>query len=371
MSFALDENHQPPKHKHTWQRRRFGRLENRVLRRRFLFYHFASVFSAMVFLIVGGGGLSFWFFFQAINRSYHFWWFVGSAAMLVCPVLGWSLAIHAFQEIIQPLAGMMNAADAIAQGDLHARVAESSPGAFGHLARTFNHMTITLEQNERQRQRLMADIAHELRTPVHILQGNLEGVIDGIYLPSAERLALMLEETQNLTRLIEDIRMITLLESDHLPLSPTILEIEALLNRMKERFHSAAAKCQVAIQVSVDDPMTVWADPLRLEQVIGNLIMNALQHTPAKGTITLHAFSRLQRAHILIEDTGNGIAPEDLPHLFDRFWSQPHGKQGHSGLGLAIAKELTQAHKGTIFASSVLGTGTTITIELPLATSYP
>jgi signal transduction histidine kinase len=239
---------------------------------------------------------------------------------------------------------------------------------FSDLFRRFNKMIGELERSEQQRRNLTADIAHELRTPLHIIQGNLEGVIDGVYQPTPEHINTTLEETKLLGRLVNDLQTLSLAETGQLPLHPTCFLLADLIHDLTSSFASQAASLE--IDLKTDDTIPVQqltADYDRLHQVLSNLISNALRYTPRGGTITIHAEAVQNRTRITLHDTGSGIPAEDLPFVFDRFWrgDKSRSERTHSGLGLAIAKQLIRAHGGTIAAQSVMGKGSSFVIEIP------
>ena len=223
-------------------------------------------------------------------------------------------------------------------------------------------------------------MAHELRTPLHVIQGNLEGILDDVYAPTREHIEATLEETRLLTRLVEDLRTLSLAEAGQLPLVREPVDVVELLADVGTSFGGQAEAAGIDLRVEPaldpegnvdgDRPdLTITGDVGRLDQVLGNLVANALRYTPAGGTITLCAEPADGRVRITVSDTGEGIPAEDLPFIFDRFWrgdrSRSHSGGAGSGLGLAIARELVQAHGGRIDAQSEVGRGTTFTIELP------
>jgi two-component system OmpR family sensor kinase/two-component system sensor histidine kinase BaeS len=266
----------------------------------------------------------------------------------------------------------MAAADAVAGGDLSVRVRENIPGEFGQLARSFNRMAAELASVEQQRRNLTADVAHELRTPLHIIQGNLEGILDGVYLPSGEHIAATLEETRLLARLVSDLQTLSLAEAGQLPLHRAPLSAADLLEDTATSFSGPAAAAGLELRLELPVPaeeLLLDGDPDRLEQVLNNLVGNALRYTPGGGHITLGAQAIAGGVRLTVADSGAGIAPEDLPHIFDRFWkgdrTRARREGAGSGLGLAIARQLVQAHGGQIWAESQPGQGTTFFIDLP------
>jgi two-component system OmpR family sensor kinase/two-component system sensor histidine kinase BaeS len=269
----------------------------------------------------------------------------------------------------------MKAADALAEGDLSARVPIQGSGDFRHFARSFNRMAEALETADRQRRELLADVAHELRTPLTVIQGNLEGLRDGVYEATAEYMDLVLDETQKLGRLVDDLRLLTLAEAGQLPLDFQVLDALQLLADVRDAFACQASDAHIAIEVQTRGSLPPFlADPQRIGQVLGNLVTNALRHTTAGGRVTLGAepIPDGSGIRLWVADTGEGIPPEDLPRIFDRFWRGDQARSREtgagSGLGLAIAKGLVEAHGGRIWAESdgVPGRGTTISCLLPL-----
>jgi two-component system OmpR family sensor kinase/two-component system sensor histidine kinase BaeS len=292
--------------------------------------------------------------------------------LLLLLIGGWT-----FRRYGQPLASVMAAADAVAAGDLSVRLRENMPGEMGRLARSFNRMTGELSRSEQVRRNLTADVAHELRTPLHILQGNLEGILDGVYKPDPEHIRATLEEARLLNRLVEDLQTLSLAEAGQLPLHFIQVSAAELLADIVTSFTGQALAAGVSLEVDIHDHpenLLLKVDPDRIDQVLTNLVANALRHTPAGGQITLSAAPIETGVRIQIQDSGQGIAPEDLPFIFDRFWKSDRSRQraasgsdpgAHSGLGLAIARQLVRAHGGSIHAESTPGQGARFIIDLP------
>lgn len=289
-------------------------------------------------------------------------------ALLVATVAGW-----AFRRIGRPTVDVLAAIDAVAGGDFGVRVRDDVPGEFGRLARRFNNMVTELERAEQQRRNLTADVAHELRNPLHIIQGNLEGILDGVYAASPEQIEATLEETRLLARLVEDLQTLSLAEAGQLPLHRAVFSAPDLLADVVTSFGPAAEEAKVELRIVLlgeGNLLELSADPDRLDQVLSNLVGNALRYTPAGGRITLKAEAITGGVRLSVEDTGEGIPAEDLPYVFDRFWRGDRarvrwGGTG-SGLGLAIARQLVHAHGGRISVESQPGHGTRFVIELPL-----
>jgi len=266
----------------------------------------------------------------------------------------------------QPIEEMMDAADHVAQGDYTARVTEHGPRDVRHLAHAFNSMSERLQLNDEQRRRLLADISHELRTPLTVLQGNLEGMLDGIYQPDAVRLESLVEETRVMSRLIDDLRTLADADSGTLKLQRESTDLGLLINEVIASFRGQAQSGGVNLSVeAASDLPLIEIDPARIRQVLTNLIANALRYTTNSGAVRVGCVSKGQAIEVTVSDTGRGIAASDLPHIFDRYTKSSDSRG--SGLGLAIAKDLIEAHGGTIAAQSELNRGTTITFTLPAA----
>jgi len=350
-------HHFPPKH---WRGTR-----------RFVFWPFAIVFGGITLLFISGIGLVIYLVLTQQTELMRGRW-----VLLLCGVpflfifLASLIGNLTFRRFGRPMSDIFSAIDSIAEGDLSVRVPEHYPRQFGHLARRFNHMIGELERADHQRRNLTADIAHELRTPLHIIQGNLEGIIDGVYQPSAEHINNTLDETKLLARLVNDLQTLSLAEAGQLPLHPTRFLLADLLGDLAASFSSQAASLGIELNTQIADPAAqITADYDRLNQVLTNLISNALQHTPEGGTVSLAIEPAANPTRILVEDSGSGITPQELPFIFDRFWrgdrSRTRESGLHSGLGLAIARQLILAHGGTIEARSKPDEGTKFVIELP------
>jgi two-component system OmpR family sensor kinase/two-component system sensor histidine kinase BaeS len=274
-----------------------------------------------------------------------------------------------FHGAVGPISRIMAAIDQVADGDLSTRINLYRGRQWRRLAHSFNHMVEELEQADRQRRHLTADVAHELRTPLHIIQGNLEGILDGVYEPTEEHINATLEETRLLARLVDDLRTLSLAEAGQLPLQLEQVDMAELLADMQTSFSGQAEAAQIDLLVDIKESLVITADPNRLDQILGNLLVNALRHTPAGGTIALCAEPMAEDIRLTVSDTGEGIPTEDIPYIFDRFWrgdrARTHTDGTGGGLGLAIVKQLVGLHNGRITVTSQVGRGTTFTIELP------
>jgi two-component system sensor histidine kinase BaeS len=266
----------------------------------------------------------------------------------------------------QPIEEMMTAADHVAQGDYSARVTERGPHDVRQLTRAFNSMSERLQLNDEQRRRLLADISHELRTPLTVMQGNLEGMLDGIYQADEVRLESLVEETRVMSRLIDDLRTLADAESGTLKLQREPTDLALLANEVIASFRgqAQAGEVRLSVETATDLPL-IDIDPARIRQVLTNLIANALRYTSKGGSIRVKCVSQGQSIEVTVSDTGRGIAEQDLPHIFDRYTKSSDSRG--SRLGLAIARDLVEAHGGTITAQSEMSQGTTITFTLPAA----
>jgi signal transduction histidine kinase len=359
-----DWRHSPP----PW-------VTNRTGKRRFLFLRFLFTVIPMLALFTAGFLFILGLIIQPLQEHFQR---PEILLGLICgvPLVFGILAIVfgglAFRRFSSPVADIMAAADVVAEGDFSVRVREDSHGEFRRMAQSFNRMTQELERAEQQRRNFTADVAHELRTPLHIIQGNLEGILDGVYEPTDEQIRATLEETRLLARLVNDLQTLSLAEAGKLQLHLETISAADLIEDALTSFSGQAAESGIDLISQVKDDgngLLISGDPDRLGQVLNNLVANAMRFTPHGGTITLAAEKIDTGICLMVKDTGAGIAPENLPYIFDRFWKAEHARSRHegagSGLGLAIARQLIQAHHGNIRAESTPGVGTTFNIELP------
>jgi signal transduction histidine kinase len=290
----------------------------------------------------------------------------GGAALFAI-VLGILLA----RTIVSPVRALTDAARRMAKGELGQTVRVRSRDEVGELANAFNQMSADLQRADQQRRQMTADIAHELRNPLTVIGGYLDAMRTGDLQPTASRLEAVYDEIQHLEKIVEDLRTLSLADAGALVLNRQPIALDDLLTRVAARYTPQASLRAIEMRVEyAAPPLTVEADEMRLTQVLDNLISNALQHTTGDGIITLRAHAQTNAARISVSDSGKGIAPEDLPHVFERFYRGDKARPaeaGSSGLGLAIAKALVEAHDGKIWAESELGHGATFFIELPLA----
>ncbi len=287
---------------------------------------------------------------------------IGATALAL--VLGVLLA----RTLTQPLRELTAATQAVAKGALGQQVVVRSRDELGTLASSFNHMSADLAHASTLRRQMTADIAHDLRTPLSVILGYTEALRDNKLPAEQDIFDTMHLEAQHLQRLIDDLRTLSLADAGELPLTRQPLAPQALLERAASahRAHAQAQGVTLAVETALVLP-AVNVDGERMAQVLGNLLSNAVRYTPAGGTITLAADARDGAVQLRVQDTGSGIAPDDLPHVFERFYRADAARQqdGSSGLGLAIAKGIVEAHGGTIAVASTPGAGTTFTITLP------
>ncbi len=289
---------------------------------------------------------------------------VAFGAGLAGAVVAIGLLGRTLRRIGTPLGDIMDAAERVAGGDYSVRVREFGPPPVLALARAFNSMAARLQEHDRQRRDLMADVAHELRTPLTVMQGRLEGLLDGVYPLEPDQLAQVLDETHVLSRLVEDLRTLALSDAGALKLEKEAVDLAALAREVARTFEPEAAKRGVALAVDTADVPPVDLDLVRIRQVLGNLVSNALRHTPSGASIVVSvAAAPPASVRLEVSDSGAGMSPEDLRRAFDRFHKGPESRG--SGLGLTIARSLVLAHGGAISASSEPGRGTTVTVTLP------
>jgi len=259
---------------------------------------------------------------------------------------------------------VMDAAENVADGNYATRVAERGPPPVRALTRSFNTMTERLQHADRQRRDLMADLAHELRTPLSVLQGRIEGLLDGVYPLVPGQLEQLLDQTRILSRLIEDLRTLALSDAGVLTLQREPMDVNDLMREVVESFEAEAARLSISLQLDAPPaPVTMEVDAVRIKEVLTNLLSNAVSHTPPGGSVRLTLSSATDPVSISVADTGSGISADEVARMFDRFYKGRDSRG--AGLGLAIARNLVRAHGGDIMATSVLGKGTTVKFTLP------
>ncbi len=296
------------------------------------------------------------------------------AGAMIAGGVGLVLGLGLSRGLSAPLQRLATAARAVAAGDLSHRVGVSGSAEIAAVSQAFNEMAAGLEQAEQLRKNLMADVAHELRTPLTVLQGNLQAMLDGVYPLEEAELSVLYDETRLLSRLVDDVRELALAEAGQLQMNIQATDPASVLCGACDGLLPTAQAQGVTLTVQAPANLpAVWADPDRVAQVLYNLLMNALQHTPSGGSIAVTASTTDDAVEVVVSDTGEGIAPEHLEHIFDRFWRTDPSRtrderwKGSSGLGLAIAQSLVSAQSGRIWAESELGNGAAFHFTLPLA----
>ncbi|HEU68259.1 MAG TPA: HAMP domain-containing protein, partial [Candidatus Acetothermia bacterium] len=285
---------------------------------------------------------------------------VGGAAALVAAAL---LAVLLAAQLSRPLKRLILATTRIAKGDLAHRVPVRTRDEIGCLGQAFNEMAAALESSEKSRQNLLADVAHELRTPLAVVRGNLEGMLDGVFPLAPEGLALVYDQTLHLADLVEDLRTLTLAEAGHLQLVREPTDIGDLVRAVVDGVRPTAVEEGVTLAVDAQPGLRAHVDPRRIRQVLGNLLDNALRYSPPGGTITVRVRSEGGEILVAVRDQGPGVSPQDLPHVFERLYRGDESRSGEgTGLGLAIARELVQAHGGRIWVENEGGAVFTFTL---------
>ncbi|MEW1569948.1 HAMP domain-containing sensor histidine kinase, partial [Streptomyces sp. NPDC093509] len=286
---------------------------------------------------------------------------IAAALVLLLTV---SITVLVGARLVRPLRALTDAALSEDTG----RVRINTRDEIGQLAAAFNDLGERRERLEEQRKALVSDVAHELRNPLSNMRVWLEAAQDGVAELDQALTASLLEEAVQLQHLDDDLRDLPAAYAGTLRLHPEPLALRDVLEQVAAGQQAAARTGRITLTVSVTGDPVLNADPVRLRQIVTNLLSNALRHTPVGGTVTLNATDGDDEVLIQVADTGTGIAPDDLDRVFDRFWRADRSRSrrtGGSGLGLAIVRQLTRAHGGTVTAHSVLGEGTVFTLRLP------
>jgi signal transduction histidine kinase len=289
----------------------------------------------------------------------------GGGAVLVALLVGVLLA----RTLTRPLLALTQATRRMAGGDLEQAVPVKSADEIGMLADAFNQMSREVARANKARRQMTADVAHELRTPLTVIAGYIESMRDGVLSPTPDRLGVIYAEIEHLQRLVGDLRILSQADAGELKLNRQPVAPLALLQQTAAAFEHQAAQKGVTLRLARNGAAPpIVVDETRMLQVLGNLLSNALRYTPAGGQVELRAASGDEAVTLTVQDTGPGIAPADLPFVFDRFYRADKSRaqeSGESGLGLAIVKALVEAHGGSIAAESTVGQGTTFSIRLP------
>lgn len=287
-------------------------------------------------------------------------------ASLIAGGIGLLLSLVLFREVVRPLRGMMSMAARIASGDYGARAPVTSADEVGGLAESLNRMAAALETLERLRKDLVANVAHELRTPLANLRGYLEAIHDEVTPASAETIGTLHEEVMRLVRLVEALHELSMFDAQLPRVRPAAVEIGALVRRLLDLRRGEFAAKGIALHSDVAVNRPIQADPDLLSQALHNLIDNALKYTPAGGLVTVRVAEQDQSIRLAVTNSGEGIAAEDLPFIFERFYRGEKSRSrtsGGAGIGLAIVQEVARVHGGEVGAISE-GGETTIWLTL-------
>jgi len=302
---------------------------------------------------------------------------VGSFALQLAAVggvLGIVFGVLMSRGLTAPLNRLAEAAQAIGAGKQYRHVEVSGSVEIAALATAFNDMADALEKAESVRRNMVADVAHELRTPLSVLQGNLRAVLDGVYPLENAEIARLYDQTRVLSRLVNDLHDLTLAEARQLPLNLQSTNLRQVIDSVVKTFGPVAETEHVTLAVHIDEPLpAIMGDSVRLMQVLHNLLANALRYTPPGGEIEVLACLEDKAVCLIVKDTGDGIPQEHLPHVFERFYRADKARSrvnGGSGLGLAIVRAIVEAHGAhiTVRSQGIAGQGTTFSIQfLPAA----
>jgi len=302
-------------------------------------------------------------FIQSLRSSLLLW-----AGVMIA--VGAAVSYYLARTIAKPVIKLNQAVHSVAQGNLDAKVSINRQDEVGQLANSFNEMTGKLKLNSVLRQRFLAGVAHEIRTPLTILKANLEGMADGVIKPDKEHIDSLNEEVDRLTKMVGDLRELSLLEAGQIRLEFGTVAINGVIRNIAAKLKPLADDKQLVIKLELSDAVqSIWADSVRVGQMLYNLVMNAIQYTGAGGSITISTALAGTMVEIRVADTGIGIAPDDVKHVFDHFYRADPSRtkqSGGTGLGLAIVRQLALAHQGHVSATSTPGQGSTFILTLPV-----
>ena len=290
-------------------------------------------------------------------------------AGIVGGAVGILLVLLLSRRALRSVGNLTSAARSLGAGDLSSRAEVTGNDEIAELGQAFNSMADALEDSERQRRAMVSDVAHELRTPLANIQGYIEALQDGLLEPDAATLDTVHQQAMHLNRLVDDLRLLAATEARELGLEPEPTTIGSIIERVAASFRPMADAGSVALATDAAEPLPVLnIDRLRIEQVVGNLVDNAVRHTPPGGSVTIAAFQHNDGVRVVVADTGVGIPADALPHVFDRLYRADPSRgrtTGGTGLGLTIARQLVEAHGGTIWAESEAGAGSRFGFDLP------
>ncbi len=275
-------------------------------------------------------------------------------------------AVQGLRGVAVPVDEIIDAAGRIESGDYSARIQEGGPRQLRSVARAFNSMSARLKATDERRRDFLADVVHELRTPLSVIRAEAEAIQDGVHPADEEHIAPIIDATRSLEVLVEDLRALALTDTGSLALHREPVDPAELARDVVSQFAAQAEAARVKLSSTAPDGLPAAdIDPARMRSALGNVVANAVRHTPAGGTVVVGASHVGDRIVVEVTDSGEGIAPDLLPHVFERFVRGP-GSRG-TGLGLAIAHDIVVAHGGDISVKSTVGLGTTMSIALPIA----
>jgi signal transduction histidine kinase len=305
-------------------------------------------------------------FLEAVNNSL---WLAGGIAVAIAALV----AVLFSRQITAPLRRLSTAVGRVAQGDTSCRLRSASTDEVGALTSNFNCMVESLDRNQDARRKLMGDLAHEMGTPLSVIQSNLEGMLDGVVETSPDKISSLHQEAMLLTRLVTDLRTLSQAESGRLNLAPAPGDLVRLVVSIVAANEPEAARKGVELTVHHEpDLPPAMMDADRISQVVVNLLSNALRYTASGDRIDVGVDREKESGGLVVSvaDTGQGIPEGDLPHIFDRYYRGPEPREkraGGSGIGLAVVKELVEAHGGRVWARSAHGKGSTFYFSMPAA----
>lgn len=308
---------------------------------------------------------------EAIERESERNFLIGITFFLVLSgLLSLGAGVFVSKRLTAPLEELVQGAKAIEAQEFGHRVRVAGSQEMAEVANAFNSMAERLEQAENLRRNLLADVAHELRNPLHVLQGNLQAILDGVYPLEGEEIGRLLTHTQHLTSLVNDLHELAQAEAKQLPLHKSETNVAELVKETAATFQPSAIAKEINLQVELlgKHPI-VLVDKVRLRQVVSNLLNNALHYTAVGGRVQIRVVQEEGQVVVCVADSGEGIAAEELPYVFDRFYRADKSRQrdyGHTGLGLAIVRAIVEAHGGEVTAESGgTGQGSTFVVRLP------
>ncbi len=319
----------------------------------FVFLVFVTVFVAVVGFVI-------WLLFEVATTA--FVWILASPLILALLAL---LIMRSVFRTWRPVRSLVGLAGSLADGDYTARASEPGGGAMKPVVRSFNRLAERLEDAEEQRRRLLADLGHEIRTPLTVVRGEIEAMIDGVHEPDPEHLEALLDEVRVMERLVEDLRTLSLAEAGALSLHPEPTDIDDLVGDVVDSHRPGAERAGVIVRFLPEGAgREIMVDPVRIREVVANLIVNSLRAMTAGGALTVRVEATGESGvRIVVSDTGEGIPADELASVFDRFHKS--ATSTGSGLGLTISRDLVAGHGGTIDVDSEVGAGTTVTVSLP------